>query len=84
MLVGTRMGEGWLGCLQKLRSTVRVFMVFGCENMNVLVYKNRATLRRSGQFPNVRPNVATFKSTSRCLGQRCDIRANVVMLDPNS
>ena len=44
MLVGTRMGEGWTGCLKKLRSIVRVPQVFGCENMNVLVHKNRATL----------------------------------------
>ena len=63
ILVGTRMGEGWLGCLQKLRSIVRVLQVFGCENMNVLVHKNRATLRRLGQFPNVRANVTTFNST---------------------
>ena len=40
--VGKRMGEGWLGHLQKSRSTVRVLQVFGCENMNVPVHKNRA------------------------------------------
>ena len=37
------MGEGWLGHLQKSESTVRVLQVFGCENMNVLVHKNRGT-----------------------------------------
>ena len=43
-LVGTRMGKGWLGHLQKSESIVRVLQVFGCENMNVHVHKNRATL----------------------------------------
>ena len=41
--VGTRMGEGWLGHLQKLKSTFMVLQVFGCDNMNVPVHKNRAT-----------------------------------------
>ena len=41
--VGTRMGEDWLGHLQKSKSTVRVLQVFGCKNVIVLVHKNRAT-----------------------------------------
>ena len=49
MSVRTRMGKGWLGYLQKLRSTVRVLQVFGVRRMNVLVHKNKATSRRLGQ-----------------------------------
>ena len=60
------MGEGWLGHLQKLESTVRVLQVFGCENMNVLVHKKKATSQRSGQCHDVRANVVTFGPTSRC------------------
>ena len=66
--VGTRMGECWLGHLQKSESTVRVFQVFECENMTVPVHKNRATSRRSRELYFQRrdvledkfSNVATF------------------------
>ena len=56
--IGTRMGEGWLGHLQKSGSTVRVLQVFGCENMNIPVHKNKAMSRRTANvttFQNVRP-----------------------------
>ena len=54
--IRTRMGEGWLGYLQKSGSTVRILQVFGCENMKVHVHKNRATSRRSQElkFPTSR------------------------------
>ena len=51
--VGTMMGEGWLGHLQKSESTVTVLQVFGCENMNIPVHKNRATSQCSGQNHDV-------------------------------
>ena len=41
--IGMRMGEGWLGHLQKLESIARVLQVFKCENKNVPVHKNRGT-----------------------------------------
>ena len=56
--VRTRMGEGWLGHLQKSGSIVRVLKVFGCENMNVHVHKNKATR-------DVRAKVATFSRVAQ-------------------
>ena len=44
------MGEGWLGHLRKSGSIIRVLQVSGCEDMNIPVHKNRATLLRLGQL----------------------------------
>ena len=55
-LVRTRMGEGWLGHLQKSGSTDGVLYVFGCENMNVPIHKNGGTSRRLGQRCDVPKN----------------------------
>ena len=51
--VGTRMGEGWLGHLQKSESIIRVLQVFRCENMNGPIHKNWGT-------HDVRANVMMF------------------------
>ena len=72
--IGTRLGEVYLGCLQKSESNVRVSQGFGCENMNVPVHKNRATSRRWRELNFQRRNIGLQRrDVPKCQASNRDV-----------